>query len=515
MRYTRPPLEEVDTTVAYNVDEEDEAWLTNNQHFGTNINFKKANETSNGAVVTEESATGEESSDDDFMLKKKPTLSLKMFEHMLDLLEKATGLETIVTLTQAERLIVANIPVILQIFGTSHTAGPTHSAIEQKQRKKNEITVRSVISEIYNYWVNKRSRLRKPLLRKYWPTTASNDTNPHVVFRPREKEKYKLRKKRQNDLDAYMKMKQLRIDFTKVRAMLELVQRREKLNHCMLDMQCDWFEQRVYEMIDTSALPRESDRLSHEEVEETLNVPKYFDTQNIIRGKKQQKRKRASAGGRGDTRTTPILHVGGNIGATSEYGHMNARNSTSNLPKRVVADQANPPSFLHPLATRETYATSWDNAVPFITSYVDSKPTPTSRFRHRPRIGRGGRVIIDRIPRPGNPHDPPVNVYTTGQGTQMQVADSKPATRMLDLLPEPLDSDVVRRRIEEISAAALVDDEERAIKSRVPSLPATANFLTPADDANNTEEVLVKLSEWIDTDEQIFGAEVGPPLGPV
>jgi len=514
VRYQRPSLEANETAVEYNVDEEDEGWLAENSLFGTKKSMKKkgrksGNQTEELATLTEESATGGETSDEDARsVEKKPTLSLRMFEHMIDLMEKATGLETIITLVQAERLIVANIPQFLQIFGSAHT-GPAHN---QEQKKcKNVVNVKTVITEVYNYWVNKRSKLRKPLLRKYWPVTASNDTNPHMVFRPREKERYNTRKKRVNDPDAYKKMKQLRIDFTKVRALLDLIKKREELNKVMLDMQCDWFEQRLYEMIDTSALPRESDRLSHDEVEEALNVPKVFDTQGIDKGKKK-KRKRSTGTNLKGSMNSPV-NVGGSTTTNTDIGDLKTANPT-NKSRQMIADQSNPPSFLHPLKTRQTYATSWEDAVPFVTSYVDSNATQTTRFRHRPRIGRGGRVIIDRLPQPGNSKDPPANVYTTGGGATMETSNSKPVGRMLDLLPAPLDVDVVRRRIEQISAAALEEDDERIMKVRAPTLPSSNNGI-PADDGNDTEAVLVKMSDWTETDEQIFGQEVGPIFGPV
>ena len=60
----------------YNVDIEDETWLANNLQFGTAINAKKENHSSDLAIISEGSATGGESSDDggSFNLKKKPTL---------------------------------------------------------------------------------------------------------------------------------------------------------------------------------------------------------------------------------------------------------------------------------------------------------------------------------------------------------------------------------------------------------------------------------------------------------
>jgi len=510
VRYQRPRLEDAETTVEYNVDEEDEKWLAENLLFGTKKNIKKkkgANHAEEIATLTEESATGGETSDEE-ALAKKLTLSLRMFEHMLDLMEHATGLETIITRVQAERLIVVKIPQLLQIFGSAHT-GPAHN--QEQKRCKNSLNVKTVIMDVYNYWVNKRSKLKKPLLRKYWPVTASNDTNPHMVFRPREKEKYKLRKKRQNDPEAFKKIKQLRIDFTKIRALLDLVKKREELNKVVLDMQCDWFEQRVYEMIDTSALPRESDRLSHDEVETVLNVPKLFDTHGLDRGKKKKRKRSSSAK---SSRIFP-LNVGGTTTSNTEVVILKKTNPMAKKSRRIAADQSHPPSFLYPLKTRETYVTSWENAVPFITTYVDSNPTETTRFRHRPRIGRGGRVIIDRLPQPGNPMDPPRNVYTIGEGTKMETSISKPVGRMLDLLPEPLDVDVVRRRIEQISAAALDEDDGRTMKSSAPALPSSSNNGILIDDVNDTEAVLVKMSDWTETDEPIFGQEIGPVLGPV
>ena len=51
---------------------------------------------------------------------------------------------------------------------------------------------------IHAYWLQKRQKLGKPLLRRFWPATSPTDSNPHCVFRPREKERYKLRKHRKN-----------------------------------------------------------------------------------------------------------------------------------------------------------------------------------------------------------------------------------------------------------------------------------------------------------------------------
>lgn len=46
---------------------------------------------------------------------------------------------------------------------------------------------REVIADVYQYWLAKRTARGRSLLRRFVPPTAPDDTNPHHVFRPREK----------------------------------------------------------------------------------------------------------------------------------------------------------------------------------------------------------------------------------------------------------------------------------------------------------------------------------------
>ena len=58
-------------------------------------------------------------------------------------------------------------------------------------------------------------------MHQYWPPTSASDLNPHQVFHQRDKEKRWFRKKRQNDIEAYKKMRQLRMDFERVGTLCE------------------------------------------------------------------------------------------------------------------------------------------------------------------------------------------------------------------------------------------------------------------------------------------------------
>mmetsp|Transcript_11314 Transcript_11314/g.16621 ORF Transcript_11314/g.16621 Transcript_11314/m.16621 type:complete len:541 (-) Transcript_11314:27-1649(-) len=457
VRYQRVTADDLEDTLEYLVDAEDEVWLLNNSKFG-------------GASknTTEEDGTEQ----------ARPQLRLEDLEMMMDTMEKATGFETIITVNQAERAIVKKIPNLLQTFPTKARAGV--------------VALKHVIEGAYSYWVQKRSKLKRPLLRRFWPVTASDDTNPHLVFRPREKEKYKLRKKRQNDMDAFRKMKKLRKDFEKLRVLMELVKRREKVNRMLIFAQNEQFEQQIYDMVDTSGQPRVS-TINREEIKELAGIPQHFDTSSSGTSKKKRRRKNGDVD---DSRSsTPI--------STSEIETF-AVDETPVRPT-IVAGQNHgepAPNFLHPLSTRESYVTSWHNAVPFIPSYENAKPTPTSKFRYRPRIGRGGRVCIDRFPQEINSKTPSTKVFRAGHALPMVRKD-----RLLELLPPPIDHAAISQKVEEMCVSAIREDFEASVGA------PTAAEVSGDPEENDGEEVLVKMSDWLNTDDQLWGQErfaIGP-----
>jgi len=460
VRYRRRTPEEVESGLEYTADAEDEVWILNNAKFGGN-------------------AKGKGLSDDGHA---RPQLPLSMMECMMDTMEKATGFETIITVNQAEMLVLKRMPSLMHVFPSKARAGV--------------VTLKHVIQDIYSYWVQKRSKLKRPLIRRFWPVTACDDTNPHLVFRPREKEKYKLRKKRQNDMDAYRKMKTLRNDFDRVRTLLELVKRRELLNRTMIRMQADWLDQRIYDLVDTSGLPRVSERVTKDDIEYSMDIPTHFEigAMGTMVAKKKKRRRGGESG-----RTSPMPGV-------MDSGLDDSRVKSNAPPVNVAGKNGGEPApnFLDPLTTRERYATSWDNAVPHITTWVDSRPLPTFRFRHRPRVGRGGRLVIDRIPHPPLPEINPMTIYTAGFGMKHSL---KPKERLLDLLPEPVDHICVSRKIEELCAMAIKEDHDAAI--------AAINGQTASADleGNDCDEVLVKIDDWLNTDDQLWGEEryaIGP-----
>eukprot|EP00624_Nannochloropsis_granulata_P003888 evm.model.NODE_2948_length_7831_cov_34.177883.2 len=153
-------------------------------------------------------------------------------EKMMDELEKATGAGETTPLADAESVLEARLG--MQPIGSNKT----------------------VIAEVWGYWAAKRARLKKPLLRRFWPVTSINDSNPHLVFRPREKEKYKLRKHRKNDGEAYRRLQLLRRDFGQVQHLLNMVRKREQVKLARLKLQEEQYLQTIAEMCGQTRKPK-------------------------------------------------------------------------------------------------------------------------------------------------------------------------------------------------------------------------------------------------------------------
>ena len=156
--------------------------------------------------------------------KAAQVLDEDKLERMIDALEKATGFGAMVTQDAAEKVLTAKMGL-----------QPTSAT-------------REVVADVYQYWLGRRNKNKKPLLRCFWPPTAADDTNPHSVFRPREKERYKLRKHRRNDMDSFRKMQQLRRDCERARTLLELVVHREQIKQLAHMLSTEHFEQAVHEL---------------------------------------------------------------------------------------------------------------------------------------------------------------------------------------------------------------------------------------------------------------------------
>ncbi|XP_067371159.1 enhancer of polycomb homolog 2 isoform X2 [Channa argus] len=152
-------------------------------------------------------------------LNRKMEIKPLQFETMVDRLEKAS-MQQLVTLSEAKLLL-------------------------------NEDDY--LLKAVYDYWVRKRKNCRGPTLIpqvKQEKRDGSTNNDAYVAFR-RRTEKMQTRKNRKNDEASYEKMLRLRRDFSRTVTILEMIKRREKSKRELLHLTLEVVEKR-YQMEDYS-----------------------------------------------------------------------------------------------------------------------------------------------------------------------------------------------------------------------------------------------------------------------
>ncbi|KAM9844375.1 enhancer of polycomb homolog 1-like isoform 2-T2 [Aulostomus maculatus] len=155
-----------------------------------------------------------DSDDDAFVnkLKKKMEISYLQFEEMIDRLEKGSG-QQLVSLPEAKLLL----------------------------KEDDEL-----IKEVFDYWSRKRKNSKANSLIpnvKQEKRDGSSTSDPYVAFR-RRTEKMQTRKNRKNDEASYEKMLKLRRDLSRAVTILEMIKRREKSKRELLHLTLEIFEKR-------------------------------------------------------------------------------------------------------------------------------------------------------------------------------------------------------------------------------------------------------------------------------
>ncbi|KAK6182761.1 hypothetical protein SNE40_010373 [Patella caerulea] len=144
---------------------------------------------------------------------KKMEITPLKFEEMMDRLEKGSG-QQVVTIQEAKLLLKEDDDLIIAV---------------------------------YDYWLNKRLRTQQPLIPqvKTEKRDGSTTNNPYVAFR-RRTEKMQTRKNRKNDETSYEKMLKLRRDLTRAVTLLEVIKRREKSKKELLQLTIEILDKRYH-----------------------------------------------------------------------------------------------------------------------------------------------------------------------------------------------------------------------------------------------------------------------------
>ena len=337
-------------------------------------------------------------------------LDVDRMEKMIDELEKATNILEALPLPDAESVLEARLG--MQPIGSNKT----------------------VIAEVYSYWCAKRARLKKPLLRRFWPVTSINDNNPHAVFRPREKERYKLRKHRKNDGEAYRRLQLLRRDFGQVQKLLMLVKRREQMKLAALKLQEEQYLQTIAEMCGQQRkpkIPKEAAPVSREDLKLKFRMPPGgLGDDGRPRKKRAREEEEGGAGARGGAGQRPQQEINPEVERLRKPIGWGTKEKEGALPTPDYI-----PSFMEQFRFRQqgrapnlrrkylpfsdegstTYGwrpstTAQGGKIGHVRSGLvtaprclpidyDADEADTSvRYQCRARLARGGRIVFDRVP---------------------------------------------------------------------------------------------------------------------
>uniref|UniRef100_A0A6J0T5G3 Enhancer of polycomb homolog n=1 Tax=Pogona vitticeps TaxID=103695 RepID=A0A6J0T5G3_9SAUR len=344
-------------------------------------------------------------------LNRKMEIKPLQFEIMIDRLEKASS-NQLVTLQEAKLLL-------------------------------NEDDY--LIKAVYDYWVRKRKNCRGPSLIpqiKQEKRDGSTNNDPYVAFR-RRTEKMQTRKNRKNDEASYEKMLKLRREFSRAITILEMIKRREKTKRELLHLTLEVVEKRYHlgdyggeilnevklnttekEMNTTSAALHNG---NHHKVQECKVKHAHHsslkeETSDVVRQKKKYPKKpKTESVINPQQSTTEPLPVISKTDIKQYDFHSSDEDEFPQVPSPVSEpEEENDPDgscAFRRKAGCQYYAARLDQ-----TNYPHENSELVEldklRYRHclttlsvprrcigfaRRRVGRGGRVLMDRI---ATEHDP-------------------------------------------------------------------------------------------------------------
>lgn len=313
-----------------------------------------------------------------------------------------------------------------------------HSVISAREAKQLLKEDDDLILAVYDYWVDKRLRLRKPLIpmvktdkrEVVAPAPGSSGTHdPYMAFRRRTK-KMQTRKNRKNEEVSYEKMLKLRRDLSRAVTLLELVRRREKTKKENLHLTADIFERRFTtadwdgKVMAEALAQRQQPHHPHRVLQAALMNMK-FDPQ--LGWVSQQQQPMVSSGA-GQKRSYKKKKKSGNrdkkqynrpdVGLTSGAGGLSSDEDLPLLGSGTELEEADDGPFafrrkrncqyMAPLVDEHGFTVHrgwpWEQpddggaGEPKYRYSLASLSTPKSKCigMARRRMGRGGRLVIDR-----------------------------------------------------------------------------------------------------------------------
>ncbi|KAI1899424.1 hypothetical protein AGOR_G00061640 [Albula goreensis] len=296
-----------------------------------------------------------------------------------------------------------------------------------------------LLKSVYDYWVRKRKNCRAPSLIpqiKQEKRDGSTNNDAYVAFR-RRTEKMQTRKNRKNDEASYEKMLKLRREFSRTVTILEMIKRREKSKRELLHLTLEVVEKRYQigdfggEILNEVTVPRIEKPIhctpiplqngNHHKMESKMKHQHHITTKDesrfdFIRPKKkyQKKIKLETLCKQSHTASQPQSAINKcdikqyDFHSSGEDDYPQVQSPTSE------PDEESDPDGLFAFRRKagcQYYAPCVDQHSSPLWDHPELAGLDALRYRHclttlsrprhclglaRRRVGRGGRVIMDR-----------------------------------------------------------------------------------------------------------------------
>jgi len=340
-----------------------------------------------------------DSEDEEWLATQGEVLKLTpmRFEEIIELLEKSSG-QQVVDMNEAKKLIKENDDII--------------------------------ISAVYDYWLSKRLKVQHPLI----PTVKTEkkdgpaNNNPYVAFR-RRTEKMQTRKNRKNDEVSYEKMLKLKRDLSKAVTLLELVRKREKMKTQHLRYTIDIFEKRYVIGDFSGQVLAEVSAIKHVKPSYATANNRALTDKNKDEGAARKRQRDNKKKQKTDGRSRPELMdhhdyitTSDDDGTSTLHGAAHSDGEEDDPDGPFAFRRTAGCSYHAPIVTDKVAGWPWESpeegglADPrhrfTLASFTQPSRQPFVAFIRR-RIGRGGRIIFDRIRPPPDQLLPSLQPFET------------------------------------------------------------------------------------------------------
>jgi len=261
-----------------------------------------------------------------------------------------------------------------------------------------------LILVVYDYWLNKRLAVRQSLMPgiKTMNISSSQPHSPYIAFR-RRTEKMQTRKNRKNEEASYEAMLKLRRDLSRAVTLLEMVKRREKTKKEKLNLTLDVFDKR-YSLKDYNGKLVDYASISRPKTVQPFNIQNWMSMGSPQPKKTYKKRKHHRSGQRavGD-----VVRAENNL-TVHESKIMEKTLSSEDETVNVGSDEESMEDspFLFRRKEGVQYhapvediedSKDGDNSGAFLFTGIPMAGSLRCMGFCRRRVGRGGRVVVDRI----------------------------------------------------------------------------------------------------------------------